>query len=104
MAQSQSTVPLAIAGTLAVHLLIAVVIDFVSIVWKPEPKKVRQTLGLVDIDTSRIPDPPPPPEIVEPELAEPAPQEPQPRTMRTPRAAKTTPTVKSDTPPQPTIT
>jgi protein TonB len=104
--QSQSTVPLMIAGTLAVHLILAVVIDAVSVVWRPEPKPVREKLRFVNINEI-IPDPPPPPE---PEIATPEPEvatpeaQPQPPRMRTPRSSKTTPQPKSDTPPTPQLT
>ncbi|HUQ07973.1 MAG TPA: energy transducer TonB [Kofleriaceae bacterium] len=95
-----------IAGTLAVHLILAVVIDAVSVVWRPEPKPQLQKLRFVNIDDI-IPDPPPPPEpeVATPELVDtpPVPQPEQPR-MRTPRSAKTTPQAKSDTPPTPQIT
>lgn len=104
MPRSESTLPLVIAATLAVHLVIAVVIDVFSVVWKPEPKKELKRLSLVDIDTKamREPDPPPVPEppIVDRKL-------PVPETMqriRTPRSTKTTPSAKSDSPPTPTIT
>ena len=100
MAQSQSpsTLPLAIAGTLAVHLLIAVLVDVATVVGREEKKRDAPKLTLVDIKTVpvRAPEPvAPPPEIAEPVT----------RPIQTPRAAKTTrPTQPSDTPPTPTVT
>jgi len=100
MAQSESTLPLVIAGTLAVHLIVAVAIDVASVVGREEKKKEIPKLSLVDIKTLMPPPPPPsqPPveEVID--VREP------PRQIRTPRASKTTPPVKSDTPPTPTIT
>ena len=49
-----STLPLEIIGTLAVHLIIAVVVDVASVVGRPEPEKPRQKLSLVDLDTRNV--------------------------------------------------
>lgn len=94
MAQQQSTIPLVIAGTAAVHLLIAVAIDVASVVGREEEDDETDTLSLVDIDTSQLPPPPPepPPEVLpeEPPVTPPPVETPQvqPRRTapRTPRA------------------
>jgi protein TonB len=108
MAQSQSTLPLVIAGTLAVHLILAVVVDAVSVVWRPEPKQEQTKLRLVNINEilPAVIEIPPEPTLAQPlpEAAPPVPQTPQPQTMRTPRSAKTTPQPRSDTPPTPQLT
>lgn len=101
MAQSESTLPLVIAGTLAVHLIVAVVVDVASVVGRDETKKEIQKLSLVDIKTLPKPPDPPPPPVPQPLLEEVAVAPPQ---IRTPRASKTTQPVKSDTPPTPTLT
>ncbi|MBZ0238236.1 MAG: hypothetical protein K8M05_38350, partial [Deltaproteobacteria bacterium] len=104
--QSQSTLPLAIAGTLAVHLLVAVLVDVASVVGRDEEKKEIAKLSLVDIKSIPEPPPPPPPDDSAP-VVDTTPDVPPPvtRPIRTPRAAETSrPAPKSDTPPTPTIT
>lgn len=107
MAQSQSTstLPLAIAGTLAVHLLIAVLVDVATVVGREEKKKDAPKLSLVDIKTVPVREPEPPPEP-EPAPVEPPPEiaEPVTRPIQTPRAARTNRPAPSDTPPTPTVT
>lgn len=95
MAQQQSHLPLVIAGTAAVHLLIAVAIDFASVTWREDDDDERETLSLIDIDTSKIPppEPVPPPEIApeEPPVVPPPVETPQvqQRPTRAPRTART---------------
>lgn len=94
MAQ-QSTLPIVLAGTAAVHLIIAVAIDIASVVGREEDDDEPMTLGLVEIDTRELLPPPPPeeappdetpPEVAPPEVAPPptpvAPKVPRARTAR----------------------
>ena len=104
MPQSESTIPLVIAGTLAVHLIVAVVVDVASVVGREETKKEIQKLSLVDIKTLPKPPEPPPPLIEEVAVDPPVQEQTPPRQIRTPQASKTTKPVKSDAPPTPTIT
>jgi periplasmic protein TonB len=65
---AQSTLPLAIAGTLAVHLIIAVVVDVASVVGREEKKSNPTKIRLTKINTDNIepdetPDPEPQPQV-----------------------------------------
>lgn len=90
---AQSTLPLTIAGTLAVHLIIAVTVDVFSVVGRSPPRPPKQTLTLVDIDVKAIPPPPPeappPPEIAPPVVPPTTPPPTTPPPQRTTRAPRT---------------
>jgi protein TonB len=97
---AQSTLPLAIAGTLAVHLIVAVVMDVASVVGREEKHPKPPKLRLVDIKTDNIepdrtpepePDPDPQPQPV-------TKTDTMPRTVRpSPRASKSTQTAPQET-------
>lgn len=112
MAQSRLT--LAIAGTLAVHLTLAIAIDVATVVGRDEDAPPPPRLTLVDLDTRPLEPPPPPVEPAEappppevPEVAPPPPPVPPTRTSPPPRArappaaATTAPPPASDAPPEP---
>jgi periplasmic protein TonB len=94
---------MAVAVTLAIHVLLAVVADMVSVYGKQRGREVAPTLELVDIE----PPPPPPPPEPEPEPEVPpqvaAVPPPVTRTPRptAPRAATTVPIPPTDEPPPP---
>ncbi len=75
---AESSLPLVIAGTLAVHLLVAVVVDVASVVGRKEDRPPPPRLSLVDLDTRAMtpPEPPQPPPVVEPEPAVAPPESP----------------------------
>ncbi len=101
---SSSSAPLVVIGALAVHLLVVVVIDVVTVVGRKIPEPPRQKLGLIDVKTLPPPEPPPPvpappepaaPEpVVAPTTTTPPPAQPRPRT-----ASKTPPPPSSTPPP-----
>jgi protein TonB len=106
---AQSTLPLAIAGTLAVHLIIAVVVDVASVVGREERTSKPTKIRLVEINTDNVqpekapePDPVPAPEVpvtrTEPTM--PHTVRPSPRS-RTPQQASqtTTPMPQTEAPP-----
>ena len=89
---AQSTLPLAIAGTLAVHLIVAVVMDVASVVGREEKHPKPPKLRMVDIKTDNIePDRTPEPEPDPQPQAQPVTKtEAMPRTVRpSPRSSKT---------------
>jgi periplasmic protein TonB len=101
MAVPRST--LAVAGTVAVHVLLATGIDIATVVGRGPARGPAPELALVDLDLG--PPPPPPPPIVEPEVAPPTeapPTTPPPPTTRraTPqRVATRAPTTTAEPPP-----
>lgn len=99
---------LAIAATLAIHLLLAVGADMVSVYGKQREREVAPSVELVDIEPLPPPPPPPPPPEPEPEPEPPPPEvaavpPPPTRTPRpsAPRAAATVPSPPTDEPPPP---
>jgi protein TonB len=96
---------LATAGTLAIHLIIAVAGDAVVVTHPYIPEKDPPHVELVDV---QVPEPPPPPaKQPEPEVA-PTPRPVAPKVVHTkaiaqpPPVASETPPPKTDTPPPPT--
>ncbi len=107
-----STLHLTVAATIAVHLMLAVVVDAVGVVSKEPPRPPPPRVSLVDIDVSQLrpPPPPPPPEPTAPPppiAAPPTPVTPTPTRARTatpPRRVATAPTPPNSEPPPTTTT
>lgn len=99
-----SPVAIAIVGTVAIHLLLALVGDAIVDAFPPPAYKPTPVVELVDIEPEHPPPPPPPPAlapIVEPTVA-PAPVEPapEPRVQRVqPRTAQPPPPPEAPPPP-----
>lgn len=94
-----STVHLALATTVAVHLIFAIVVDAIGIIAKEKDDEEPTRISVVDIDTSKLRPRPPPPPVVEekppevlPEVVATQPQ-PQPSEQRRRTAARTQPQV-----------
>src|SRR5690348_3030085 len=102
---AQSTLPLAIAGTLAVHLIIAVVVDAASVIGREEKTSTPTKIRLVEINTDNVqpevtpePDPVPQP-VTKPDTTMPRTVRPSPRSPRTQQVTKTsTPMPQTDAP------
>ena len=91
-----STLQLTVAATVAIHLIVAVVIDAVGVVNQEAPRPPPLRISTIDLDTRTLA-PPPRPAIVEPIVAEPittpiAPVKQELTQRRTKQAARTTQT------------
>jgi periplasmic protein TonB len=95
---------MAIAATLAIHVLLAVGADMVSVYGKKREREVAPTVELIDVDLPPPPPPPPPaPEPPPPQVAAvPPPPTRAPRPPSPPRAAATIPPPTTSEPPPPT--
>jgi TonB family protein len=104
---AQSTLPLAIAGTLAVHLILAVVVDVASVVGrderKPKPPKIR--LAKINTDNIQPDETPEPDPVVQPQMpvtrtdTMPRTVRPSPRSRPQQAAKTTTPMPQTEAPP-----
>jgi protein TonB len=91
-----SPVAIAIAGTVVIHLLLALVGDAIVDAFPPQQYKAAPVVELVDLVPEPPPPPPPPPPplapVVEPTVAPPPVPTPEPRIQRSqPRTAQPTP-------------
>ena len=97
-----SPVVLATAGTLAIHVIIAIVGDALVVLNPPEVHKPVPHVELIDIEPPAILAPPPPPVAQpEPETKQPEPEKPveQPRVQKVARRNEPPPPPETHTPP-----
>jgi len=90
---------LATAGTLAIHLLLAVAGDAIVVLYPPTRYEEPPRVELIDIEVPPVLKPPPPP--VEPEQPEPVKETPRPQTVQKVAPRPTAPPPPQDEPPPP---
>ena len=92
---------LATAGTLAIHVLIAIVGDAVVVLHPVRPYEPPPRVALVDVETVKTPPPPPKQEEQKPEPVENAPK-PAPQAVQKAQPRRSAPPPPSSEPPPPT--